>query len=124
MRERIDSNLSDVYDEFRDYKKLKVDSEGKWAKVNKLISKDFTQLVLFEVPRGVSMSAIAFNVFNLIHVLNNSTILKSLIILKMASLTLKKELKRQLPKANRLYTHKSNLQRVLEQMRQLIKFWE
>jgi hypothetical protein len=41
-------------DQFRDYKRMKV-GDKKWAKVDKLIRDDDTKLVLFEVPKGVSI---------------------------------------------------------------------
>jgi hypothetical protein len=40
-------------DEFYDFKRLKTGDE-KWAKIDKLIKRKETELILFEVPKGVN----------------------------------------------------------------------
>ena len=50
-RSRLDS-LHGLLEDHRDYKRMKTD-DSRWAKIDKRISQPSTQLILFEVPKGV-----------------------------------------------------------------------
>ena len=52
-RSRADSVLGNRMDEHVNFKKMKTNS-SRWAKLRQTIDKKGTQLVLFEVPKGVS----------------------------------------------------------------------
>ena len=49
----MDSVFNRVMDEHHDYKLMKT-GDATWAKVDKMIAKPHTQLLLLEVPKGVS----------------------------------------------------------------------
>ncbi len=51
---RKDSVIAGVMDQYQDFKQMPVGNR-KWPKVDKLINKDTTKLILFEVPKGVSI---------------------------------------------------------------------
>ena len=53
MRQRVDSVVQGLLDEARDFKRLKTD-DHRWRKIDKIISQNATQLLLLEVPKGVS----------------------------------------------------------------------
>ena len=54
-RSRADSVLGNRMDEHLGYKRLKVNGE-KWKKIKHMMDKQTTQLVSFEVPKGVMIN--------------------------------------------------------------------
>lgn len=56
-RPRSDSVLGNRMDENLNYRRLKPAGPGsRWHKLQRLINKDSTKLVLFEVPKGFNIS--------------------------------------------------------------------
>lgn len=60
-RSRVDSVLHGLFDEARDLKRMTADGK-KWKKISHIIAKPTTQLLLFEVPRGVTKTH-TYNLF-------------------------------------------------------------
>ena len=51
-RKRADSVLGNRMEETHNYRRIKPSTSSRWSKVRKMIEKDTTKLVLFEVPKG------------------------------------------------------------------------
>ena len=51
-RQRVDSVVHGLMSEHKDYKRMKT-GDATWAKIDKLMNKPTTQLILVEVPKGV-----------------------------------------------------------------------
>ena len=56
-RQRLDSVLHGVLEGGKELVKMTTDSQ-RWKKIDQIINKPESQLVLLEVPRGVSLSKI------------------------------------------------------------------
>lgn len=54
-RQRLDSVLHGLLDGERDMKKLGTE-DSRWKKIDHIINKPTTSLILFEVPKGVSVN--------------------------------------------------------------------
>ena len=56
-RQRSDSVLGNRMDDTLNYRRLKpAGPQSRWLKLRRLINKDTTKLVLFEVPKGFDIS--------------------------------------------------------------------